>query len=56
MASQTNGSTAQVSSPWPAAAGVSRTELDPTTFLRRSAPIHPERVGAVDNGRWSNCA
>jgi fatty-acyl-CoA synthase len=51
MASQTNGSTAQVSSPWPAAAGVSRTELDPTTFLRRSASIHPERVAVVDGER-----
>ncbi len=51
MASQTNGSTTQVSSPWPAGAGVSRTELDPTSFLRRSASIHPERVAVIDGER-----
>ena len=51
MASQTNGSTTQVYSPWPAGAGVSRTELDPTSFLRRSASIHPERVAVIDGER-----
>jgi fatty-acyl-CoA synthase len=51
MAGQTNGSTTQVSSPWPASAGVNRTELDPTSFLRRSASIHPERVAVIDGER-----
>jgi fatty-acyl-CoA synthase len=33
---------------WPARTTVSRTELDPTSFLLRSATIHPERVAVVD--------
>jgi fatty-acyl-CoA synthase len=33
---------------WPARTGVSRTELDPTSFLQRSAAIHPDRVAVVD--------
>src|SRR4051812_24571145 len=32
---------------WPARSGVSRTELDPTSFLQRSATIHPDRVAVV---------
>src|SRR5215208_6146685 len=36
-----------MSSPWPARTGVSRTELDPTSFLHRSATIHPDRVAVV---------
>src|SRR3954468_17879781 len=32
---------------WPARSGVSRTELDPTSFLERSATIHPDRVAVV---------
>src|SRR4051794_32779724 len=32
---------------WPTHSGVSRTELDPTSFLRRSATIHPDRVAVV---------
>jgi fatty-acyl-CoA synthase len=35
------------SSPWPARSGVNRTELDPTTFLDRSAAVHPDRVAVV---------
>ncbi|HEY7076646.1 MAG TPA: acyl--CoA ligase family protein [Solirubrobacteraceae bacterium] len=48
MESKTNGSATRVSSPWPARTGVSRTELDPTCFLRRCAAVHPERVAVVD--------
>jgi fatty-acyl-CoA synthase len=48
-ASQGNGS-----SPWPGRSGVSRTELDPVTFLYRSAAIHPDRVAVVDGDRrWT---
>ncbi len=43
MPSQAEGAAA-----WPARTGVSRTELDPTAFLRRSAAIHPERLAVVD--------
>src|SRR3954447_23690906 len=32
---------------WPTHSGVSRTELDPTSFLERSATIHPDRVAVV---------
>src|ERR671931_1439035 len=32
---------------WPTHSGVSRTELDPTSFLHRSATIHPNRVAVV---------
>jgi fatty-acyl-CoA synthase len=45
-ASQGNGSW-----PWPGRSGVSRTELDPVTFLYRSAAIHPDRVAVVDGDR-----
>jgi hypothetical protein len=44
MSSQTDGAPTEVSSPWPASTGVSRTELDPTSFLYRSAGVHPDRV------------
>ena len=41
-------------SPWPGRSGVSRTELDPVTFLYRSAAIHPDRVAVVDEDRrWT---
>jgi fatty-acyl-CoA synthase len=33
---------------WPARTGVSRTELDPTSFLHRTATIQPDRVAVVD--------
>ena len=32
---------------WPTQSGVSRTELDPTSFLHRSATIHPDRLAVV---------
>ena len=48
METETHGATTQASSPWPARTGVSRTELDPTSFLQRSAMIHPDRVAVVD--------
>jgi fatty-acyl-CoA synthase len=47
MTSQTNGAPTQVSSPWPARTGVSRTELDPVSFLHRSATVHPDRTAVV---------
>src|SRR4051794_2841085 len=47
MKSQTNGSATATSSPWPAGSGVSRTELDPTSFLHRSATLHGDRVAVV---------
>src|SRR3954452_6468330 len=47
MSSQTDGAATRVSSPWPARSGVSRTELDPTYFLERSATIHPDRVAVI---------
>src|SRR2546423_5524231 len=51
MESQTAAPAAQVASPWPARSGVNRTELDPVSFLHRSAAVHPERVAVVDGGR-----
>jgi len=33
--------------PWPRRSGVSRTELDPVSFLARSASLHPDRVAVV---------
>src|SRR5215208_4276583 len=47
MSSQTDDAATGVSSPWPARTGVNRTELDPTSFLHRSAAIHPNRVAVV---------
>ena len=40
-----------LASPWPARSPVSRTELDPTSFLARSAAVHPDRVAVVDGER-----
>ena len=51
MESQTAAPAAQVASPWPARSGVNRTELDPASFLHRSAAVHPERVAVVDGTR-----
>ncbi len=34
-------------SPWPPRTGVSRTELNPVSFLYRSVAVHPERVAVV---------
>jgi acyl-CoA synthetase (AMP-forming)/AMP-acid ligase II len=42
---------AQMSSPWPERTGVSRTELNPVSFLYRSAAIHPDRVAVVHGNR-----
>ena len=40
--------------PWPARSAVSRTELDPVSFLHRSATVHPERIAVVDGDRrWT---
>jgi fatty-acyl-CoA synthase len=50
MSSQIEGAGTGVSAPWPARSRVSRTELDPTSFLHRAATIHPDRVAVVDNG------
>src|SRR3954463_11003103 len=47
METETNGSPTRVASAWPARSGVSRTELDPVAFLRRSAAIPPGRVAVV---------
>src|SRR3954462_5818404 len=46
MSRQTDGAGAY--SPWPARTHVSRTELDPTSFLHRTATIHPDRIAVVD--------
>src|SRR6202012_1712328 len=51
MDSHGGASTGHESSPWPGAGSVSRTELDPVTFLYRSAAIHPDRVAVVDGDR-----
>ena len=40
--------------PWPARSAVSRTELDPVSFLHRSATVHPDRIAVVDGERrWT---
>jgi non-ribosomal peptide synthetase component F len=45
---------ATTEAPWPARSDVSRTELDPVSFLHRSAAVHPERVAVVDGERrWT---
>ena len=51
MDSQVMGVTAQMSSRWPRRTGVSRTELNPVSFLYRSVAIHPERVAVVHGDR-----
>src|SRR5919107_1132025 len=48
MSSHSEGAGTGVSSPWPARTRVSRTELDPTSFLHRTATIHPDRVAVLD--------
>src|SRR4051812_25985308 len=47
MSSQADDAATGVASPWPGRSGASRTELDPTSFLHRSAAIHPNRVAVV---------
>jgi fatty-acyl-CoA synthase len=51
MDSQITDVAQQMSSPWPARTGVSRTELNPVSFLYRSVAIHPERVAVVHRDR-----
>src|SRR3954471_24276024 len=33
--------------PWPGRSAANRTELDPLSFLKRSAPLHPDRTAVV---------
>jgi fatty-acyl-CoA synthase len=33
--------------PWPRSGGVNRTELDPVSFLKRSAAVHADRIAVV---------
>ncbi len=40
-----------MSSPWPVRADVSRTELNPVSFLYRSAMLYPDRVAVVHGHR-----
>jgi fatty-acyl-CoA synthase len=47
MGSQITDVAARMSSPWPARTAVSRTELNPVSFLYRSVAIHPDRVAVV---------
>ena len=52
MEVQSDGSITQTR--WPARTAVSRTELDPVSFLHRSATVHPERIAVVDGDRrWT---
>jgi len=52
MEAQSEGVATQA--PWPARSGVGRTELDPVSFLYRSAAVYPERVAVVDGERrWT---
>jgi fatty-acyl-CoA synthase len=51
MHSQVTGGSAQMSSSWPDRTGVSRTELNPMSFLYRSVAVHPERVAVVYRDR-----
>jgi fatty-acyl-CoA synthase len=48
MSSQTDSAPTRAASPWPARTRVSRTELDPTSFLDRTATIEPDRTAVVD--------
>src|SRR5512133_1594475 len=52
MKAQSDGSGTQA--PWPARSAVSRAELDPVSFLHRSATVHPDRIAVVDGERrWT---
>jgi fatty-acyl-CoA synthase len=51
MEAQTNGPAAPPPSPWPVSDGVNRSELDPVSFLHRSATIHPQRAAVVHGAR-----
>jgi len=48
---ETQFSTTQVASPWPARSRVSRSELNPVSFLDRSAAVHPDRIAVVHGER-----
>jgi len=51
MHSQVTGLPAQMSSSWPVRTDVSRTELNPVSFLYRSVMLYPERVAVVHGDR-----
>jgi fatty-acyl-CoA synthase len=51
MDTQVTGVAAQMSSRWPARTRVSRTELNPVSFLFRSVEIYPEHVAVVHRDR-----
>ncbi len=51
MESQDTDVVPETSWPWPAATGVSRSELNPVSFLYRSVALHPERVAVVHGER-----
>ena len=51
MVNQITDRISQMPSPWPARTGVSRTELNPVSFLHRSVAIHPDRVAVVHSER-----
>ena len=51
MESQITDVARQMSLPWPARTGVSRSELNPVSFLYRSVALHPERVAVVHGER-----
>ena len=51
MESRTTDVAPQMSLHWPARTGVSRTELNPVSFLYRSVALHPQRVAVVHRDR-----
>jgi len=51
MDSQITSLDTQMPSPWPARSFVSRTELNPVSFLYRSVAVHPDRVAVVHGER-----
>jgi fatty-acyl-CoA synthase len=51
MQSQAVGAPLRTPSLWPDRTSVSRTELNPVSFLRRSVAIHPRRTAVVHRGR-----
>jgi fatty-acyl-CoA synthase len=51
MQSSTHTKPTSAVGPWPASGPVSRTELDPISFLKRSAAIHADRTAVVHGDR-----
>ena len=51
MESHTTAVAPETSTPWPPGTGVSRSELNPVSFLYRSVALHPERVAVVHGER-----